>query len=255
MSKDYYPSEKPLEVEFSDYSLVGDNVGCYHAHCDICGYLVETLNEENEEPSWNINVIDRRYIEEDYDYSDFTEETVYDKQSAKAEVEKWAAKHTPETCLAAQKATQQELEVYMEAELEKEKGEISITISTEYYDCEFDINTSPIETEYELESMLMSSYVSHLIAEAGLKAETMDVRAACFYSDLDYSAEWVTGDDGIGKPDSFWRPKNRIPNPCKHEGTTREKHYENAKTVQKYMNIICSECNMVAVRGIPMNEN
>ena len=116
MHYDIFPAEKPLEVESMDYSLVGDNVGDYYAHCELCGYWVETLNEDDEDPTWNIHVIDRNYANEDYHYSDFTEETVYDKESAKASVEKWAAKHTPETCLAAQEETKKEYE-----DLEKEE--------------------------------------------------------------------------------------------------------------------------------------
>ena len=244
-------NDKPLKVECLEGSYdLSDNTGIFSATCNMCEYWVESHNDDPEE-TWNVTVRDRDYLDQEWYPADHTVADDLDKKSAIAAVEEWAAKHTAETCLAAQKEAKEEYEAELAAEENRMRGELHISTCTEHYDCDMDLQTAPMETEYDIEAVLMSNSLVADFAEAGLDAETMHVSASCFHTGLDYSSTWETSDGEPGTYDSFWSPKDPLPNPCKHENETWEKHWTHAETGKQQMSIICGDCQEAVIIGVP----
>lgn len=238
----------PLKLECLQGSFdAADNTGWFSADCNLCGYWVETLNEDPEE-LWNLVVVEDKGPHEDWLPCDHTVEEGLDKKSVIAAAEKYAAEHTEETCLAAQ----QENYKAKQAELDKLSGELSILTITDHYECEMDIQTGgTLKTEYDIEGTLLANSLVGFFIEAGIGAKSMSVQADCVHTRLSYLSEWETADGKPGTYDSYWHPKESLPNPCKHEHETYEKHWTAAKTGQPHMSIICGDCNKAVVIGVP----
>lgn len=242
----------PLKVDCLEGSYdLSDNTGWFTADCSLCGYFVESINSDPETEEWSVIAIDREYAEDNYSPWEHEVDSGLDKKSAIAAVEEWAAKHTAETCLAAQKETKEEYEAAQKEEDDRMRGELHISTSTEHYDCNMELQTDPIKTEYDIECALMSNSLVSDFAEAGLDAETMHVSARCFHIGLNYSSTWETSDGEPGTYDSFWSPKDPLPNPCKHENETWEKHWTHAETGKQQMSIICGDCQEAVIIGVP----